>query len=57
MKQKIIDRCCNESSHAIIEYDLGSLGTRKFKVCAKHINIEPWNKHIISQTRLGDSND
>jgi len=47
------EQCCNDGDPiTIIEYDLGSLGTRKFKVCKKHINKEPWNKHIISQNKI-----
>ena len=57
MKQKINDRCCTEAPHAIIEYDLGSLGTKKFKVCKNHIRKSPWNKHIVSQVKFGDSLD
>ena len=52
MNLKEIDQCCRLLPVAIIEYNLGTLGTRKFKVCDYHIKKEPWNKHIISQIRI-----
>ncbi len=58
MNVKDVEQCCNEGDPiTIIEYDLGSLGTKKFKVCKNHIRKSPWNKHIISQVKFDDSLD
>ena len=57
MKFNEQEQCCNEKPIAIIKYDLGSLGTKKFKVCKNHIRKSPWNKHIISQVKFGESFD
>jgi len=47
----IIDmiKCCSEKTKYIVKYDLGSLGSRTFHVCKKHINEQPWNRYILSQ--------
>lgn len=45
-------RCCNNHPTVIVEYDVGSLGKRKFLVCSIHIRKEPWNKHILSQKEI-----
>lgn len=50
-----MNSCCGNIPVAINEYDVGSLGTQKFKVCKKHLQTEPWNKHIVSQEKLGDT--
>jgi hypothetical protein len=47
-------RCCGNKSIKEIEYDIGSLGIQTYRVCQKHLEEEPWNKHIISQKRIGD---
>lgn len=47
-----IPSCCGDLSVTIREYDLGSLGTRKFKVCQKHLQNEPWNKYVISEEKI-----
>ena len=52
-----MNSCCNEKHVIIIEFDVGSLGTRKFKVCKKHLQIEPWNKYILSQEKFGNNDD
>ena len=57
MSSNQISKCCKNESIVINEYDLGSLGKTKFKVCNKHLSKSPWNKHIISQIELGDSID
>lgn len=48
------EQCCNQKPIAIVEYDLGSLGKRIFKVCNFHIKKEPWNRHIISSMEISD---
>ena len=48
--------CCNDVPIIVIEFDVGSFGTRKFKVCKKHLQTEPWNKYIVSQEKLGEIN-
>ena len=49
--------CCNDTSITVLEFDVGSLGTRKFMVCKKHLQTEPWNKYIVSQEKIGDDLD
>ena len=36
--------CCTKLPAALIEYDLGSLGSRKYKVCSDHLKKAPWNR-------------
>lgn len=54
MKEEIL-KCCKVEPALIVEYNLGSLGTRKYRVCDKHINTSPWNMHIISTKKIGDN--
>lgn len=51
------EQCCKQRAIVIIEYDLGSLGTKKFRVCKKHRRQANWNSHIVSQVELGESID
>ena len=46
------EQCCEQKPIVEVEYDLGSLGKRKFKVCEKHIQKDPWNRHIISTKEI-----
>ena len=46
------EQCCNNPSIFLIEYDLGSLGTKKFKVCNEHMRKKAWNQHIVSQIKI-----
>jgi len=57
MTYEELEQCCNQKPIAIVEYELDSLGTKKFKVCKNHIRKSPWNKHIVSQVKFGDSLD
>jgi len=49
-----ISTCCKKISVVLVEYDIGSLGIRTFKVCQEHLQKEPWNKFIISTKNIGD---
>ena len=52
MKQNNLEQCCNQKPIAIVEYDLGSLGKKKFKVCQKHFHKDPWNRYMLSTKNL-----
>ena len=52
MRINELEQCCNQKPIVIIEYDLGSLGTKQFKICKKHIHMDPWNRYILSTKNL-----
>ncbi len=53
MNKENLEQCCINKPILIVEYDVGILGKRKFKVCQEHIRKKPWNQHIITQIQLG----
>jgi len=50
------DRCCYGKPLYEVVFDVGTLGDRIYLLCENHINKKPFNKHIKSQTKIGDNN-
>lgn len=50
--------CCEVTEGAlVVEYSVGCLDSTFYRVCPKHLQKIPWNKHIVSQKRIGDDVD
>jgi len=44
--------CCNNESEYEVIYDGGVMGNDKILVCSVHITKHPFDKKIISKTRI-----
>ena len=49
------ERCCLKKAEYEVVFDVGSLGERTYLICSYHINRKPFNKHIKSQIKIGES--